>query len=180
MKNRIKRAITVVAVAIIFLLILNGLIMYTLYKFGGTDIETRKFNMLISGMKEINPDSELPYALQWYGNWDNMFLTENFKKKFKNRKGILKNVNSLENISGYIDYEYKFGETLIGISGFKRKNLLEMLDPDYIEIDKVYYFRYKVDENGYLDDVELVGQQDFDALTGFPIGIDDSKYHTIS
>ena len=86
----------------------------------------------------------------------------------------------MENISRYIDYEYKFGETLIGISGFKRKNLLEMLDPDYIEIDKVYYFRYKVDENGYLDDVELVGQQDFDALTGFPIGVDDSKYHTIS
>ena len=55
-----------------------------------------------------------------------------------------------------------------------------MLDQDYIDITREYYFRYQVDENGYLDDVELVGQQDFDALTGFPIGVDDSKYHTIS
>lgn len=175
------RKIFILAISLIVgLLLLNGLMMYVLYKYGGTDIETRKFNMLISGLKTIYPEGELAYALQWYGNWDNIFLTENFKKKYKNRKGILLDVNKYENICGFMEYDYIPGEKLIGISLDKKINIIETVDPDFVAITRDYYFRYKVDDNGYLDDIELVGQQDFDAETGFPIGDDREEYHTIS
>ena len=55
-----------------------------------------------------------------------------------------------------------------------------MLNPDSVEIYRVYNFKYIVDSNGYLDDVELVGYKDFDAETGFPIGEDESEYHSVA
>ena len=180
MGKRMFRIMHFVVAIIAIVVVLYNICYLIVIKYGTLDIETRKFNMLISGSVGIDPEMELLQALQWYRNWDHLFLTDNFKNKFKKRQNILHDVDKLGNMSLVEGYEFDSEKEIIGISGFKRKTVFEMLNPDYIEIYSTYYFRYKVDDNGYLDDVELVGQQDFDAETGFPIGDDREEYHTIS
>lgn len=180
MRKKLFKAFCFVFVGTAIVLILYNVCILVIRKYGTSDLETRKFNMLISGNNVIDPEMELLHTLQWYSNWDYLFLTDNFKNKFKKRENILHDIDVLEDMSVCEGYEYNYEGKVIGISGYKKKNLLEMINPNYIGIYRVYFFKYQVDENGYLDDVELVGQQDFDAETGFPIGVDDSNYHTIS
>ena len=180
MKSKFVRVFKIIAILVLSIIVAINITIFIIRRYGMTDLETRKFNMLISGVNTISPPGELSYALQWYSNWDNIFLSDNFKKKFKKRKGIIKNISELNNISGFFDRNYIPGTKLIGVYGTVKKSIIDILNINYIEIDRAYYFRYKVDDNGYLDDIELVGQQDFDAETGFPIGVDDSNYHTIS
>ena len=179
MRSKLIKPFRILVYSFIVGVMIINLLKFVIYRYGIIDIETRKFNMIISGTESINPEIELLHALEWYGNWDKLFLTDNFKRKFGNRKNIM-NIDNLENHSAFLETSYIDGEILIGICGDVKKNIFEILDPNFTNVSRDYYFRYKVDDNGYLDDVELVGQQDFDAETGFPIGIDDSKYHTIS
>ena len=180
MRKRIFKIISFVIAAFAVVFVLFNIWIFMIHEYGTSDLETRKFNMLISGTIDIDPEMELLHALQWYSNWDHLFLSDNFKNKYKKRQNILNEVDELNSMSVVAVYGDDSRQKLIGISGLKKRNVFEMLNPDSVEIYRVYNFKYIVDSNGYLDDVELVGYKDFDAETGFPIGEDESEYHSVA
>lgn len=169
MNKRLFKILKVLTIVGIMLIAIISICKFVIIKYGTMNLNERKFNMIVSKSNSINPEAEFFHALQWYSNWDNLFLTNHFKEKFKNCKNLASNINDINFASSFRDNNYLDGKLLIGVYGNKKKSILDVLNPDYIDIDRSYYFDYKVDENGYLDDVELVGHQDFDAETGFLI-----------
>ncbi len=56
---------------------------------------------------------EIRYALEKHAGWDKLFLSDNFKGRFKNRKSILGNIRNVENIDCYSGDQYGLGDVVV-------------------------------------------------------------------
>ena len=94
-------------------------------------------------------------------NWDNLPLSENFRKKYKTKYDIT------EYAGRFVSYDsgstYENGEELINI-GYQKEYFFDFNDTRGYQID--LYFRYKTTVDGMLDDVELVRMEKSDKMTG--------------
>ena len=117
MRKRIFKIISFVIAAFAVVIVLFNICIFMIHEYGTSDLETRKFNMLISGTIDIDPEMELLHALQWYSNWDHLFLSDNFKNKYKKRQNILNEVDELNSMSVVAVYGDDSRQKLIGISG---------------------------------------------------------------
>ncbi len=128
--------------------------------------EERVRNM-ISGygsdkMNESAEAREIQACLSKYSNWDNLFLSENFKMKYKNRKYFLSDVNNISRISNGIDRKY--GKNAVIIYAEKKSGIFDMDESD--DITTVYHFRYVMDNAGEIDDLILLEKYDVYTLNG--------------
>ena len=164
MKNQIKNVILFVAIFATILFTGYKAFRYGAILFGGTDLETRKFNMALYKSGMPNPADELVYALQWYCNWDNVFMTDHFKEKYKNRRQIIPNINKYSRISGGWDHELE-SNNIAYIHALNKRNIIQIITGDRKTITDEYYFECFVDENGYLDDIKLLKHQVVDSAT---------------
>ena len=93
-------------------------------------------------------------------NWDGL-VTENFKKKYKNKYDIT------EYAGNFVRYDagsiIENGEKLINIS-YQTQSLLDFDDSESIQYD--LYFKYKTTDDGLLDDVEFVRMEKRNPMSG--------------
>jgi hypothetical protein len=131
--------------------------------------EERLNNLLVySGSEAINEDiiaNDIKAALSKYTNWDNLFLSEHFKQKYKNRNNILDDVNDIIRVRrGRSD---KYGENVIVIFADRRGSFIDTDETD--DITTNYYFRYILDDRGEVDDLILLEKEDVYTTTGTPV-----------
>ena len=94
-------------------------------------------------------------------NWNNLPLSKNFREKYKTKFDITEFAG---NFVGYDDgLTRENGEKLI-IIGYLKEALFDFSDTKSVQYD--LYFKYKVDEEGLLDDVEFVRVEKRDPMTG--------------
>ena len=109
--------------------------------------------------------NEISFAIKHNDAWNRLFLSDNFKKKYKNGRGILPNKRDFCWIDGTTIK--KDGKKLIIIVTDKKEPLFDFDDSDAITTE--FYFDYVLDEHNEIDDIILVETIDTDAMTGRPI-----------
>ena len=122
----------------------------------------------ITDLKELDASliaGDIDAALSKYTNWDNLFLSEHFKKKYKNRKNILDDTDNIANISSGLDSEY--GSDVVIIFAEKKRSIFDMDESD--DITTEYYFRYVLNEAGEIDDLILLKKRDTYTMSGEPV-----------
>ena len=126
----------------------------------------------ITDLNEIDPSliaGDIDAALSNYTNWDNLFLSEHFKEKFKNRKNILDDADNIASISSGLDAEY--GNDVVIIFAEKKSGIFDMDESD--DITTEYYFRYVLNEAGEIDDLILLKKRDTYTINGEPVDEDE-------
>lgn len=163
MKNKILKII----LAIIILLVSIFLINFFINKYSVPNKEERindmiiyKGNSLLTGEDIAN---EISIMLNKYTNWDNLFISENFKKKFKNKKDIIENINEYSSFSVATDY---FDENVVILYGNRKKPIFDNDESD--DITTEFYFKYKINNNE-IDDLILIKQNETYTIDGSPI-----------
>lgn len=166
MKIKIRNAIVAVLGIIVLVLLACGAKYYILSKFSFPPKDVRLQNMMenygVSTMDQSLVVNEIDAALQKYSNWDNLFLSNDFKKKFKNRGGIIDDIRHVASISSGINAEYE--EDVVVIYAEIKSGLFDNDDSD--DITTEYHFRYVLDENGEIDDLVLLSKQDIYTING--------------
>ena len=94
-------------------------------------------------------------------NWSRLYLSENFRKKYKNKFDITKYAGRFVSYDAGSTTEN--GEKLI-IIYYLKVSLLDFDDSDSIRYS--LYFRYTATDDGLLDDVEFVRMEKCDPMTG--------------
>ena len=177
-KNRIKKISVIILAALLVAVIAMVLINHILSKYSVPSKEERIYNLRVySGITDLTQlDSsyishDINIALSKYTNWDNLFLSEHFKEKYKNRKNILDDVDNIANIRSGLYYEY--GDDVVIISAEKKHGLFDTDESD--DITTEYYFKYVLNEAGEIDDLILLKKQDVYTINGEPV--DGSEWY---
>ena len=99
------------------------------------------YDSLIKGLKSNNVD------------YDEAPLTEHFKEKFNEDKGILYDYGlEINNQEFYwVDFDYK--KKYFAVETNKGSEIIESIDKLYIYSQDYHYFNFILDEEGYLDDI---------------------------
>ena len=93
--------------------------------------------------------------------WDKLALTNNFKEKFNNPKGIIKKIDKYTNISVGVASEYNKNSVIV-VAATEKDSIIPLSNKN-IETD--YYFEYILDVNNQLDDLILLKEVDIDSMT---------------
>lgn len=129
---------------------------------------TNSFKELsIQNEKDIDAIGEiLLLAIENDVKWDDLNLSDNFKSKFKNGRGILPDKNEYEMFDVGHDSDFaEYNRYTVWIRGDKYENIFNTLR--YGEpVSTEFIFEYKIDENNLLDDVKLIRRKDVYSLTG--------------
>ena len=131
-------------------------------------LDNLKAEYSITDLNELDPSlisGEIDAALSKYTNWDNLFLSEHFKEKYKSRKNILEDADNIANISSGLDSEY--GNDVVIIFAEKKSSIFDTDESDNITTE--YYFRYVLNEAGEIDDLILLKKTDTYTLSGEPV-----------
>ena len=94
--------------------------------------------------------------------WDKLPLSDKFKIKFKNPKGIIKKYSKYETIWSGRSYDYD-KDNVIYIDCTERDNLASLITGK--NITTYYTFEYILDANNQLDDLILLKEVDIDSMT---------------
>ena len=94
--------------------------------------------------------------------WKKLPLSDNFIKKFKNPRGIIRKYYDYETISGGRSDDYD-KENIVFIDCVERENILYYFTGK--NITTFYTFEYVLDENNKLDDLILLKEVDIDSMT---------------
>lgn len=124
--------------------------------------EEHKFDEnIIESRKSLEPCSILNAAIE-RKKWDELALTDNFKNKYKTRDDIIPNRKKYTVFS--CGYNFVDGRRCISISADKPGSIFDLYGAN--SITDYFYFDYKLDEKGYLDDITLVKTEKVYTLTG--------------
>lgn len=116
---------------------------------------------LDNNLNGVEGDEILKEVLSGFYKWEQLPLTKHFKNKFKNRKHILNEIDSIEWLG--VGNEKNNDEEIIIVRADKHQNIIEekFCSPITVEC----YFKYKMDGDK-LDDLELVQKRYVDSTTG--------------
>ena len=123
--------------------------------------------MIYRGSTNITDEdimNDIESVLSKYSNWDNLFLSDQFKAKYKNRNDFIDDAWKISKISSGID-ETKDSQIII-----YAEHKVPFWDGD--ESDNIatrYVFKYYRNAEGQLDDLELVDKRDVYIINGEPI-----------
>ncbi len=177
MKKYIMKKSIVIFVSALFVIgVAAFMINHVLNKYSIPGKEERLYNLRVySGITDLTQlnASEISHdihaALSKYTNWDNLFLSERFKEKYKNRKSFLDDVNSIANITSGLEYEN--GNYVVVIYAEKKHSIFDTDESDNITTE--YYFRYVLNDAGEIDDLILIKKQDVYTIDGEPVDGDE-------
>ena len=94
--------------------------------------------------------------------WDKLPLSDHFIGKFKNPGGIIKKYNKYDTIDVVLSSNYTKDNT-VAIMCTERDSILSSITGK--NITTVYTFEYIIEENGMLDDLILLKEEDIDSMT---------------
>ena len=165
-KSRVFIIISVILTMSVIFMLVN----YFQHNYGMPTKEERINNMLVySGTQVLsNTDyaDEIQAALSGKINWDSLFLSDSFKKKFKDRKHILGDVRNIVDVWTGIDYAHYDNEVLVYVE--QNNGIFDKDDTD--DITSKYRLKYILDDNGEIDDLVILDRQEISTMTGEPVG----------
>ena len=157
-----KRIIGIVSCLTIVCVLFFILILYSINKYSVEDKEIRRQQLIATaGSDELTEDvvsHEICIALAKYTNWDNLFLSDNFKNKYKDRSNIIDDVREIEAVNCYPDYSE---ENVVVVLVEKKHKIFDRDESD--DITTEYHFRYTINDKNEIDDLELL--EEFDTYT---------------
>ena len=168
MDLKMKKIIKMILIIFIVIFAIIQFLKWGIIKYGGTNLETQKFNMLLYGIEKPDPAEELISALQWFNNWDNLFLSDNFKNKYKNRKNIINDIDRASLLGGGRDYSYEDKYVAV-VRALNKRSIKDILTNNHETITDEYYFECFTNGDGYLDDIKLIEHNVVDSATEIPI-----------
>ena len=158
-----------VVITLTVLLTLGVIAIFTnflLDRYSVPDKEERIENLILSTgtdkLSESGIANEISIALSRHTNWDNLFLSDNFKTKYKNRKNILDDTGHISNISSGLTW--RDGNPVVLIFARKKTSLFDNDESD--DITTEYSFKYTLNENGEIDDLILLEKNDIYTMSG--------------
>ncbi|MBO4374743.1 MAG: hypothetical protein J5829_06520 [Lachnospiraceae bacterium] len=171
-ENKLKKVVAIVVSILLMLGVAVIICNYLLNKYSVPDKEQRLRNLKatygtedIKGIDRSIIAGDIKAALSKYTNWDNLFLSEHFKEKYKNRKNIIDDVNNIRDIRSGLTLEY--GDDVVIIFAEKKSGIFDTDESD--DITTEYYFRYVLNEAGEIDDLILLKKQDVYTINGEPV-----------
>ena len=168
---RLVCMIAVIATVVV-LLVVFGNVMFDRYSVPNKD--DRRQNLILSSgtskMSESNIAHEITLALSRHTNWDNLFLSESFKRKYKSRKKLLDDVRHISKVSSGITHQGN--DTVVIIFAEKKSGLFDADESD--DVTTEYYFKYILDDNGEIDDLILLEKRDVYTINGEPVNPESS------
>lgn len=96
--------------------------------------------------------------------WDKLPLSKKFLSKYKKRKDIIKNIDSYEKVFSVGAEHIINDDNMVVLTGDKKDSILTILNSSYVSTR--FYFKYILNENDELDDVEFIRKVDVDSTTG--------------
>lgn len=170
MNKKLKMNMKMLVIIVLLISIVIILCNYFLNKYSVLNKEERINNMAVyQGKNELNGGdvaNEIQSAIAKYTNWDNLFLSVNFKKKFKSKYGIIENVNDYSDF-WCIDSEYENKKNVIVIYANKKKSIFDKDESD--NVTTKYYFEYKLNDKNEIDDLLLLKKMDIYTIDGAPV-----------
>lgn len=105
-------------------------------------------------------------AIEGYVDWDKLKLSDKFKKKYRNGRSIIDNVDEYQHFSSGYDVEFGWHKkNTVWLTGDKYDNIFNTLKyGDAVSTE--FCFEYYVDENNLLDDVKLIRKKDVFSING--------------
>ena len=174
----LKKMMIIIAALFLVSFIAMILINYLLNRYSIPSKEERLHNLRVYyGITDLTQldasaiSNDIKAALSKYTNWDNLFLSEHFKEKYKNRKNIIDDVNNIRDIRSGLTLEY--GDDVVIIFAEKKSDIFDTDESD--DITTEYYFRYVLNEAGEIDDLILLKKQDVYTINGEPV--DGSEWY---
>lgn len=128
--------------------------------------ETRLKNMYYYQGKDKmdNSDiaSEIALACSNYIDWNNLFLSENFKKKFKNSKNIIGNIKNVSEVCGN-----HYDGNKVEIYVLTRHSVFDKDESD--DISYLLLFEYQLNAENEIDDLTLLNKAEVYTINGEPV-----------
>ncbi len=159
---------SVLLLATITILFIN----YLLNKYSIPDKAERLNNLRncygITDLNELDRSliaGDIQAALSKYTNWDNLFLSEHFKTKYKNRKNLLDDVNNIATIRSGLTNEN--GDYIVIIFAEKKHRIFDTDESD--DVTTQYRFKYVLNDAGEIDDLILLNKLDVYTINGEPV-----------
>lgn len=109
----------------------------------------------------IDPTSVLCGALE-RNNWDELQLSENFKEKFKNKRGIISNVDDYSSFES--GHDYINGERVAAIFADSKGSIFDWNGENVITTE--FIIDYKITDDNLLDDITIIDIKKYNSLTG--------------
>ena len=160
----IKRKVFLILLIIV---VLSSFIFFKVNKyFHSEKYEIEKgYNMKLTkeNSKKLNVFKNILLAIENYVSFDDLAVSDNFKKKYKNGNDIIPNKNQYSDFS--TGYMTENGKHIISIFADKKETLIDIIK-DNEPITTMFYFEYKIDDEGLLDDLILVDSYDVYSITG--------------
>lgn len=125
-----------------------------------TNIDLRNY---IKGKNDLTGISTtLILVIEGYTDWNNLCLSDNFRKKYKTWKDLIDVKDIYEHISpGGANIE---NENEVMLFADVKSPIFE--NGNYEHLCYEYYYKYKLNDNNELDDVKLIRKLRTDATTG--------------
>lgn len=127
----------------------------TIEKLENEELELNDINV-------IGIDDTLDILLYDKSLWNKLPLSDNFLKKYKNPKSIIKKYNKYESIDMGISRDYD-SDNVIVIMCTERDDIFSLIKGRNITTE--YTFEYTVDDKNQLDDLKLLKEVDIDSMT---------------
>ncbi len=160
--------IIIMAVIIVVGIVIKCSVDHFTFNNRAPDKNERINNMLIyRGSTEITDSdivNDIESVLSGCAKWDNLFLSEQFKSKYKSRSDFIEKPWKISNIWSGAD-DTKENEVII-YAGHR----VPFWDND--ESDNIatrYVFKYYRNNKGELDDLELIDKKDVYVIDGEPV-----------
>ena len=127
----------------------------TIEKLENEELELNDINV-------IGIDDTLDILLYDKSLWNKLPLLDNFLKKYKNPKSIIKKYNKYESIDMGISRDYD-SDNVIVIMCTERDDIFSLIKGRNITTE--YTFEYTIDDKNQLDDLKLLKEVDIDSMT---------------
>lgn len=166
MKASKKTNIIIITISIVVLLIIGICLIFRISSVPTKEKRLQE-KLAFEGTQElsnIDVAFEIKSALEKHANWNNLFLSDNFKKKYQNRKYIIDDIRNVDEIWSGPD---KLENDTIVVMVNKKDKLFDNDESD--NISTVYRFRYVLDKNGEIDDLILIDKEDVYTINGEPV-----------
>ena len=163
-----KKIIISIVIAAAILSLAYAITVLFLNKYSVPDKAERLNNLKIyCGKDKIDKNDvpgEIEAMLSRYTNWDNLFLSNHFKEKYKNRKNVIDDVSRVSKLwcGGSTENEDE-----VIVYAYKTKSIFDKDDSDDIATE--YIFKYILDDNGEIDDLVRIDKFDIYVINGEPV-----------
>lgn len=165
-----KRKVLIIGIIVVALIVIAIFLSDGILNAWKVPKKESRINVLIDNTdQKINQSgvaAEIELLLTKHVNWKNLFVSDSFKDKYKSCADIIDDEININEVWCGIDNGLGKDDTAIVYAYHKRK--LFDTDRENDTADR-YYFKYRINSNGEIDDLTRLSKDKIAVTTGEPI-----------